>query len=142
MANLEDYYKMVEDCISSFGVNPTECRCENPGQWSLKKGSVDVWVDVWHNEGETFGYFQAMAPICEVPSINTQSFFQEILEINHKLYGVGMTKYENWIYIKVVRELEDLSISEMTAAFNRIGNYADDYDDYLKDKYFGGASRA
>lgn len=136
MENMNQYYQMVENIIKSLGVDPAVCRGDKEGQWNLKKGSAPVWIDVFTTENN-YGYFQAMSPICEIPAVNTQAFFQEILEINHKLYGVGMTKYENWIYIKVIRELEGIDEKEMLAMFNRIGFYADDYDDYLKNKYFG-----
>jgi len=84
---------------------------------------------------------QIMAPISEIPATNKEAFYQEVLEINHDLYGVGMTKFENWIYIKMIRELEDLSEEEAFAMFNRIGNYADQYDDFFKDKYFSTGNR-
>jgi hypothetical protein len=142
MQNIEAYYQMVEGCIARLGVDPLVCRGEKPGMWSLKKGSADVWIDVWKVENDDYGYFQAMAPVCEIPANRTQEFLQEILEINHNLYGVGMTKYENWIYIKTIRELDGISEDEMFAMFNRIGNYADDYDDILRDKYFGGGRRS
>ena len=136
MENINHYYQMVDNIITSLGVDPAKCKGDKEGQWNLQKGSAPVWIDVWQTP-DNYGYFQAMSPICEIPTVNTQAFFQEILEINHKLYGVGMTKYENWIYIKVIRELEGINESEMTASFNRIGFYADEYDDYLKYKYFG-----
>lgn len=141
MKNIEHYYEIIENCIKRLGVDPTVCRGEKPGQWDLKKGSASVWIDVWKKENEDYGYMQIMAPICEVPKTNTEAFYQEVLETNHDLYGVGMTKYENWIYIKIIRELEDLSEDEAFAMFNRIGNYADQYDDYFRDKYFSTGNR-
>lgn len=75
----------------------------------FKKGSAKVWIDIWQQEGEAYGYFQAMAPVVEIPKMNREAFFKEILEINHKLYGVGMTVFENWVYIKTVRELDNFS---------------------------------
>ena len=41
----------------------------------------------------------------------------------------------------MIRELEDLSEEEAFAMFNRIGNYADQYDDFFKDKYFSTGNR-
>ena len=131
----------MENCIKRLGVDPAICRGEKPGQWDLKKGSASVWIDVWKKENEDYGYMQIMAPISEVPKTNTEAFYQEVLEINHDLYGVGMTKFKDWIYIKIIRELEDLSEDEAFAMFNRIGNYADDYDDHFKDKYFSTGNR-
>jgi len=141
MKNIESYYQIIENCIKRLGVDPAVCRGEKAGQWDLKKGSASVWIDVWKKENEDYGYMQIMAPISEVPANNKEDFFREVLEINHNLYGVGMTKYENWIYIKIIRELEDLSEDEAFAMFNRIGNYADEYDDFFKNKYFNKGNR-
>jgi len=141
MKNIEHYYEIVDNCIKRLGVDPAICKGDKPGQWDLKKGSASVWIDVWKKENEDYGYMQIMAPISEIPATNKEAFYQEVLEINHDLYGVGMTKFENWIYIKMIRELEDLSEEEAFAMFNRIGNYADQYDDFFKDKYFSTGNR-
>jgi predicted nucleic acid-binding Zn finger protein len=51
-----------------------------------------------------------------------------------------MTVFENWVYIKTVRELDNFSEAEAMAMLNRIGNYADDYDDILLKKYHAGTA--
>jgi predicted nucleic acid-binding Zn finger protein len=43
--------------------------------------------------------------------------------------------------MKTVRELDGLDQAEATAMFNRVGGYADDYDDMLREKYWQGADR-
>ncbi len=137
MENLEVYYQMVENIIRDLGVDPELCKGAKSGQYDLKKGSASVWIDVWQVEGDNYGYIQIMAPVVELPPNNRDIFYAEILEINHKLYGVGMTKYENWIYMKTIRELDGLNEKEAMAMFNRVGNYADEYDDILRTKYHG-----
>ncbi len=135
--NLQPYYQMVEKCISAFGIDPVSCRGEQEGQWNLTRGSASVWVDVWNIDTEQgpLGYFQCMAPVIELPATNVDKFCQELLEINHTLYGVAFTINENWAYIKIIREVEGLEDSEVSATMNRVGFYADDYDDKLKAKY-------
>jgi hypothetical protein len=135
--DLTVYFEMLENCIRELGVDPGLCRGQNPGQWNLKRGSADIWVDVFKREQDVFGYFQCMAPVCAIPKVNTEAFFQEVLEINHTLYGVGFTKFKDWLYIKVIRELEGIDQKEMLAMMRRIGSYADDYDDHFKNKYHG-----
>ena len=137
MEKIEHYYQIVEEVISSLGVDPSKCR-SNPGQWDLKRGSASIWVDVWKLDNDDYGYIQLMAPVCDIPETNTQAFYQELLEINHQLYGCAMTKFENRIYIKAIRELEGIEGSEVRAMFDRVGYYADQYDDELKNKFFGG----
>jgi hypothetical protein len=135
--NLLPFYDMVENNIKNLGVNPIDCRGEKVGQWNMKRGSASIWIDVWETDKKDYGYFQCMAPVVKIPTKNTEAFYREILEINHNLYGVGMTKFQSWIYIKTIRELDGLDEGEMMAMLNRVGTYADDYDDILRDKYWG-----
>lgn len=136
--DLQSYYEMVDNCIRKLGVDPNVCRGQNPGQWDLKKGSASVWIDVFKREQDHFGYFQCMAPVVQIPTTNTKEFYEEVLEKNHTLYGTAMTKYKDWIYMKTIRELDGLDEAEMMATLNRVGTYADDNDDYFKNKYAGG----
>jgi hypothetical protein len=142
MQPIQFYYEMVERVITELGVDPKLCRGQNLGQWSMRLGSANVWIDVFQSkdaQGNYIdgGYLQIMAPIMEIPADRQVEFFRELLEINHKLYGVGFTKFENGIYIKSIRELENLEQSEVMATFRRVGYYSDDYDDMLKSKYAG-----
>jgi hypothetical protein len=126
---------MIEKIISDFGVDPELCKGVRPGQYDLKKGSASVWIDIWKLENENYGYIQILAPVTEIPEENLLAFYEFILETNHKLYGVALTKFENWIYVKAIRELEGLEENEAKAMFNRVGNYADEYDDLIKSKF-------
>jgi hypothetical protein len=141
MADIKQYYSMVDNVISSLGVDPNLCRGEKEGQWSLTKGSASVWIDVWQADNGFTGYLQIMAPVVQIPGSNREAFFREVLDINHTLYGVGMTAFGDWIYMKTVRELDGLDQAEATAMFNRVGGYADDYDDMLREKYWQGSDR-
>jgi len=137
MSRIRKYYTMVEKVIRDFGIDPNSCKGEKAGQWNLSKGSASVWIDVWESEDDNFiGFLQIMAPVVQIPENNREAFYREILDINHTLYGVGMTAYGDWIYMKTVRELDGLDDDEAAAMFNRIGNYADDYDDMLIEKYW------
>ncbi len=137
--DLKPYYEMVENCIRNLGVDPAQCRGDSPGQWNLTKGSASIWIDVLVNQ-ENHGYFQCMGPVVDIPTSNLDAFYQEVLEINHNLYGVGMTKFKEGIYMKTIRELDGLDETEIKSTINRIGHYTDQYDDYFKNKYFGGES--
>lgn len=138
MASIRKYYAMIEKVIRDFGISPHSCRGEKPGQWNLSKGSAQVWIDVWASEEKDFkGFLQIMAPVVQVPPNQKEAFYREILDISHGLSGVAMTAYGDWIYMKAIRELDGLDEKEAAAMFNRIGTYADEYDDLLKDKYWG-----
>lgn len=136
MSTIAPYVEMVEDCIRDLGLDPTTVRGQKEGQWDLVRGSARVWIDVWHIERENRPYIQAMSPVMKMPPESRWAeFYQELAEINYKLYGCAFCKYNEWIYLKVIRECEGLDKSEAFAMITRIGNYADDYDDYLKNKY-------
>jgi len=135
MEDLKHYYDMVESSIKELGIDPAACRGEQPGQWSLKKGSASVWIDVWHIESEGRGYFQVLSPVMQIPTTNLEAFYQELLELNYTLYGVAFVKFKDWVYVKLIRETDGLEQKEAVATINRVGWYADEYDDKLKVKY-------
>ena len=138
---IQHYYNQVEEVMISFKIDPASARGDQPGQWNLKLGSASVWVDVFQQKDANGnlvqnGYLQVLAPICDVPKENTAAFTRELLEINHSLYGVAFTIFKDKAYIKSIRELQGLETSEIASTFNRVGIYADDWDDKLKSKYF------
>ncbi|MBN2893915.1 MAG: YbjN domain-containing protein [Bacteroidales bacterium] len=134
--DLKPFYEMVESCIQDLGVDPDKTRGEKPGQWDLFRGSARVMIDVFTLDNG-WSYFQCIAPIVKIPENKKTEFYEEILEKNHSLYGVGMTKFKDWIYIKVIREVEGIDKNEMTAMLKRVGVYADELDDFYKNKYGG-----
>jgi hypothetical protein len=145
--NIEHYHKLVDEVLTDYKIDPATAKGQIPGQWNLKWGSASVWVDVFQSKDAQgnlvqAGYFQVMAPVCEVPVNNQHLFTKELLETNHSLYGVAFSIFKDKAYIKSLRELEGLDKSEIKATFDRVGIYADEWDDKLKAKYFafsGGA---
>lgn len=136
MQDLSSSFSMIEAIFSEFGIDPVACRGEKPGQWALVRGSAKVWVDIWYIESEGRAYFQCMSPVMMFPAPEKHGeFFKELLEINDQLFGVGFTIYNGWAWLKHIRELDGLDQAEATATINRIGVYADKYDDILKAKY-------
>ncbi len=135
--DLQPYYNTVEASIAALGVDPADCRGENPGQWNLRKGETTVWVDLWYIEREERPYFQVMAPIFQIPTdVDTKNrLFEELLSINDTLYGVAFTTYKEWIYIKVIREADGMDEGEAQAMLLRVGNYADQNRQELSAKY-------
>ena len=135
MENLQTYYNMIENCIRDLGVDPALCRGEQAGNWNLRRGSAFIRVDIAHIERENAAYFQVLAPVMQLPSANLQAFYQELLELNFQFYGVAFVKLNDWIFVKVIREVEGLEQKEAAAMINRVGWYADEYDDKLKARY-------
>ena len=146
---IQHYYGLVDEVLIDYKIDPATARGQQAGQWNLKLGSASVWVDVFQSKDANgnliqSGYFQVMAPICDVPVNNQHLFTKELLEANHSLYGVAFTIYKDKAYIKAIRELQGLDKSEVRATFDRVGIYADEWDDKLKTKYqiFTGGGRA
>ncbi len=133
--NLEPLFKIVENAISDVGVDPKPCRRGEPGQWNMRKGSARIWLDLWYIEEEGRAYFQVMSPVVPVPMKRREEFFEEILTVTDRLFGVAFTLYDGWAWIKSIREVDDMSKSEAKAMIIRVGNYADHYDNLLIDKY-------
>lgn len=139
---IDHYYNLVEEALAEYNFDPKTARGQNPGQWNLKFGSASIWADVFQSKDAQgnltqYGYFQALALVCDVPVNNQHIFTKELLEINHQLYGVAFTIFKDKAYIKAIRELEGLDKSEVKATFDRVSIYANDWDDKLKQKYFG-----
>ncbi|NIK73080.1 hypothetical protein FHS56_000566 [Thermonema lapsum] len=137
MGDINYYANIIEDCIRDLGLDPVQMRGELEGQWNLKRGSASVYVDLWRSDTSKQIYFQLLAPVVGVPPTNREQFFHELLQINHTLYGVAFSVKDNYAYIKMIREAEGLDKSEASAMIERIGYYADLYDDRLREKYFG-----
>lgn len=132
---LEAYFRIIEKAILKIGIDPEKCRGEKTGRWSLQKGSINIMIDVWMLEKEQRTYFQTVAPIMKIPKGSNSVLTEELLEINHALFGAAFSIFQEIIYLKTTREIEGLDVSEAYQTILRIGNYADYYDDILKGKY-------
>jgi hypothetical protein len=141
MQDLSHYYALVEEVITDIGVDPAVTRGAKAGTWTLVKGSAKVWVDVWYVEKQKAGYFQVMSPVMPLPSEEKlPALCRELLEINDQLFGVGFTIAKNYVWLKHIREVVGLDKSEVAAMMQRIGIYADQYDDHLIGKYASGSA--
>jgi hypothetical protein len=70
-----------------------------------------------------------------LPKDRKDEFFKELLSINDKLFGVAFAIYDEWAWLKCIREVDNMSVSEALAIIRRVGYYADEYDDLLMKKY-------
>lgn len=138
MTEIQKTIEMVENSIRKLGIDPVSCRGEKEGQYSLTRGSVQIWIDVWHIEKENRAYFQVMSPIIETVNVaNKPALYEELLQFNDTLFNVAFTLYNNWVWLKTLREVDSLDENEVYAQITRVGNYADRYDDELKQKHSG-----
>jgi hypothetical protein len=136
MNDLRPYYAMLEECIVSLGVDPSITRTNEEGHWALTKGSATVWVFLQRlpqNNNEP--YFWVISPVATIPQFNKEKFYEELLETNHSLYGAAFSKFDRWIYVKTIREVEGITKEDMMKMLHSVGTYADMYDDVLFSKY-------
>ena len=136
--NLQDITKLVETSLTGLKIDLVTTRGEKPGQWSYKSKDASVWIDAFDfpTKPGKF-YLQVMSPLCAVPDKRSDVFFQDLLEINYKMYGSWMCKKEGWIYILSLREADGLDQSEVDATLDRVAFYSSDYYSKLSFKYEG-----
>ncbi len=136
--NFDQTAALVEDSIRGLNVDPALCRGEKPGQWNLTYKGATVWIDVFNfpNSPDRW-YFQVMSPLLEMPDKNVADFLQNLLEINHTLFGSWICKKNNWTYVMFLRESAGLDINEVNASLDRVAHYSADYQGKLKFKFEG-----
>jgi hypothetical protein len=128
------FYIMVENIIRSFGLNPEECR-KDAGRWAFYRGSAMVIIDIYHSDPNNEDYILVSSPVVRIPKTNVEKFFQRILEINHFMYQASFSIKEGQTYLRILRETRNLDAAEIEAMFQRVGYYADEYDDILKQEF-------
>ena len=141
--NLKPFYDVVEQVIIGLGAPIDQCRCVNqqgqiiPGQWSLVKGSANVYVDVYVPQGSESAYFCIASPVMQVVTPKLKEFYEKLLSLNHDMYGASFSISKGWVWCRILRECEGMDANECKASFDRVGYYADQYDDELKAEFGG-----
>jgi len=137
---LQPYITLVEQVISNLGIAPDECQVKDksgtvlPGQWDLRKGSANVYVDVYATK-DGQAYICVASPIMEIKSNKLKELYEKLLTFNHQMYAVSFSINNGWVWLRGLRECEGLDASELKAMFDRVGWYADQYDDELKAEF-------
>ncbi len=125
MQDLEYYIKLTEEAISKFGLDPEAARGKEKGQWNLQKGDIPIWIDVFKGENDPWGYFQCMSPAIVLKDGDNCELYEKLLEKNHSIFSVAITKYQNTIFIKIIRELTNITVEEIMNAVARVSTYAE-----------------
>jgi len=136
--DLNQTSELIEAYIKQLGVDPVACRGAKPGQWGLTYKGASIWIDVFSfNENPSRYYFQVMSPLVLVPDKNREAFFQNVLELNHTMYGSAICKKNDWMYVMSLREADGLDQTEVNATMDRVAHYSSDFQGKLKFKYEG-----
>ena len=119
---IEDLIKQVNLAIRQLGVNPEEARNKGTNQWDLLTGKLHLMIDVFEVGGNTF--FQCLVKLAEVEEDNS-FIFGKLLEQNHTLIDITLTKYKNSIYLKSILHGEYCDIDYIMAVLNKISDYGE-----------------
>lgn len=130
--DLKPTFAVVEAAITELEVDPKESQGENEGQWSLSIDTFSIWVDVWYVEDQEQAYFQVMTPVIELPKEVKEGFYKKLLEYNDELYQIAFSVFEGWVWLKEIREIENLDKEEALNTLLRVGNYATSYIEELQ----------
>ncbi len=144
---MEKYIQTIENALLAIGVEPENARNADEGQWSIFRGEIEIFLDFWMTgDEETWNYyweeknvpvFQVIAPICNLPTFNTEEFYQDLLELNLQLfYGSFMIKKEeNMLCVKYRFTSNDFSVDHVVQAIESISYYAEFFQTRLMAKY-------
>ncbi len=136
---LQPYYNLVEQVMTGLGAPIEQCRTVAngqvvPGQWNLLKGSANVYVDVYAST-DGYAYCCIASPVMKITTAKLQAFYEKLLKLNHQMYAASFSINEGWIWLRIVRECAGMDFNECRAMFDRVGWYADQYDDELKSEF-------
>ncbi|GEM_PF-1496807 len=140
--NLQPYYQVVEQVIAELGAPLEQCRARDnngnviPGQWNLMKGSANVYVDVYATE-DGYAYFCIASPVMKITTPKLKELYEKLLILNHQMYAASFSINQDWVWLRILRECEGMDPHECRASFDRVGWYADKYDDELKAEFGG-----
>ena len=121
---IEDLVRQVELSIKRLGVSPVDARNKQANQWDLVTGKLHLMIDVFEISGNIF--FQCIVKIAEIE--NDNSFvLGKLLEQNHTLIDISLTKYKNSIYLKSILHGEYCDVDYVTAVLNKISDYGEKF---------------
>jgi len=141
-SNMRSSIKMVETIIADLGLNPTETQVPSPGDeriaWGLMKGSAEIYVSLKQDSGEN--YIRVSAPVITLPENERDQLrlFRHLLILNAgTVIGAAFGITRDRVIMVTERSTMDLDLSEVRDMINRVGHYADFYDDALVNEFGG-----
>ncbi len=127
------YEKMVNDLLTSFGLDPEKCRHRPKTLWSAYRGSALIYTEIF--KLDNVDYIEISCPIMLLPSRNLLPFYRRLLEINFQLMGIKFFVRDQWVYIAENRELKGLNFEELKAMEERVSYHADRLDEQLIEEF-------
>jgi len=124
---------IIEESIAQLGLDPDKSRGEVPGTWLLQKGDAQIRIELLSIDGKTVSLIQISAPLVQWPKANEQRVAQELLRKNHQLIDAGFSLHEDTIFLRISRETAGSDVIEAIQMIGKMGHYAEQLDEWLKD---------
>ncbi|MCS7074199.1 MAG: YbjN domain-containing protein [Bacteroidia bacterium] len=130
--NLTPYYQIVDQAIANLGIDVSESKI-GENQWVYIKGSAFTLVEIGTTEmgNHKVNYIQALSPICKIPTKNREGFYFDLLNYNHTLLGTYFAIYDDYILLKMIRDLVGLDTTEVESMIRTVGYASDKLDNPL-----------
>jgi hypothetical protein len=145
--NFESYSELIETTFAFLGLNPTETRGAEKGQWVIYNGDTEIYIDMWEldkdnswmyfESDEPVFAFQAISPICYLPPDHLETFYEELLHNNLNMLYTSYTinKEQNMLAVKIRRPVKGLTQDEIIEAIESVGYYSESTFRALEDRY-------
>lgn len=137
---------MIEATFAHLGLNPTETRGAEPGQWVIFNGDTEIYIDLWEVEkdnawlyyqtDEKIYAFQVISPVCYLPE-NTEQLFDELLHNNLNMFYASYTvnREQNMLAVKFRRPASGITKDDIIEAIESTGYYSESTFRALEDRY-------
>ncbi len=142
-----EYNSLIENTLAFLGLNPTEARSAEDGQWVIFNGGTEIYIDLWEQKEEN-GWmyfesdepvfvFQTISPVCYLPTSNVEAFYEELLQNNlNLLFGsYTINKEQNMLAVKYRRICNGLKQEDIVEALESVGYYSEITLKAIEDRY-------
>lgn len=134
--------KTVESVLKELGIdagsNEVES-IENGMAWHISKGSADIMISLVPGKSQTAGRIRIVSPIVHMNGGISKEAAIQLLELNGtQLPGIAFGLIpDDFVVLVSERTILDLDKLEVQEMLSLIGYYADQYDDWLVEKFGG-----
>jgi len=142
-----EHNSLIENTLAFLGLNPVEARSAEDGQWVIFNGGTEIYIDLWEQKeqngwmyfesDEPIFVFQAISPVCYLPTSNLEAFYEELLQNNLNLLFASYTinKEQNMLAIKYRRICNGLKQEDIIEAIESVGYYNEITLNAIGDRY-------
>lgn len=133
---LSNYKQTIEQALGQLKVDPQGALLpETAYIWKLQRGSASVYVNLFYSEKNNMPYLSVVSPLVPLPQDVRADFYEELLQLNERMFGVGYAINAGYVVLRASRECRGMDEIEAYNIINRIGYYADSHDNMLAEKY-------